>query len=209
MSNKINVGLALKNLDIGKEIDGYGGVILHAGKTEEGQDIEYTAGDLSGNSGYVLEAENPIGTQEMANNILSRLSGYRYQPYQADGALLDPAAEIGDAVNTASSYGGLYTRSRKFGRLMRADISAPHDEEINHEYQFISPQERKFERVTGEIRASIILTNSKIEAEVVNREAQGAELSSRITLTITDLWTLSPSILISSDCAVPKPPVTI
>jgi len=119
----------------------------------------------------------------MAQNILNRLSGYQYQPYQADGALLDPAAEIGDAVGTATSYGGLYTRSRKFGRLMKADISAPHDEEINHEFKYESPQERKFTRVTGEIRASIILTNNMIQSEVVARQNADNEMSSRITQT--------------------------
>lgn len=119
----------------------------------------------------------------MARNILNRLSGYQYQPYQADGALLDPAAEIGDAVGTATSYGGLFTRSRKFGRLMKADISAPHDEEINHEFKYESPQERKFTRVTGEIRASIILTNNMIQSEVVARQDADNEMSSRITQT--------------------------
>ena len=119
----------------------------------------------------------------MAQNILNRLSGYQYQPYQADGALLDPAAEIGDAVGTATSYGGLYTRSRNFGRLMKADISAPHDEEINHEFKYESPQERKFTRVTGEIRASIILTNNMIQSEVVARQNADNEMSSRITQT--------------------------
>lgn len=119
----------------------------------------------------------------MARNILARLSGYQYQPYQADGALLDPAAEIGDAVGTATSYGGLYTRSRKFGRLMKADISAPHDEEINHEFKYESPQERKFTRVTGEIRASLIIANNLIQSEVAERKAQGDELSSRLTQT--------------------------
>ena len=179
MSDVVNVGSRVASIDVSPQFQPYSKVIIHVD-----DEHAYVAGN---DSGRVLEFDNPFGTQAMANNILAKLSGYRYQPYQADGALLDPAAEIGDAINTASSYGGLYTRSRKFGRLMRADISAPHDEEINHEYQFVSPQERKFQRVTGEIRASIILTNSKIEAEVVNREAQGAELSSRITLTATQL----------------------
>ena len=123
----------------------------------------------------------------MAQNILNRLSGYQYQPYQADGALLDPAAEIGDAVGTATSYGGLFTRSRKFGRLMKADVSAPHDEEINHEFKYESPQERKFTRVTGEIKASIILTNNMIQSEVVARQNADNEMSSRITQTANSI----------------------
>jgi hypothetical protein len=66
---------------------------------------------------------------------------------------------------------------------MKADISAPHDEEINHEFKYESPQERKFTRVTGEIRASLIITNNMIQSEVAERKAQGEELSSQITQT--------------------------
>lgn len=179
MADVINLGQRVSSVDVSPQFQPYSKVIIHINDDE--------AVEVGNNTGQTLEFDNPFGSREMAQNILNRLSGYQYQPYQADGALLDPAAEIGDAVGTATSYGGLFTRSRKFGRLMKADISAPHDEEINHEFKYESPQERKFTRVTGEIRASLILTNNKIEAEVVNREAQGAELSSRITLTATQL----------------------
>ena len=179
MADVISLGQRVSSVDVSPQFQPYSKVIIHINDDE--------AIEVGNNTGRTLEFDNPFGSIKMAQNILNRLSGYQYQPYQADGALLDPAAEIGDAVGTATSYGGLFTRSRKFGRLMKADISAPHDEEINHEFKYESPQERKFTRVTGEIRASLILTNNKIEAEVVNREAQGAELSSRITLTATQL----------------------
>jgi len=179
MADVISLGQRVSSVDVSPQFQPYSKVIIHINDDE--------AVEVGNNTGRTLEFDNPFGSREMAQNILNRLSGYQYQPYQADGALLDPAAEIGDAVGTATSYGGLFTRSRKFGRMMKADISAPHDEEINHEFKYESPQERKFTRVTGEIRASLILTNNKIEAEVVNREAQGAELSSRITLTATQL----------------------
>lgn len=179
MADVISLGQRVSSVDVSPKFQPYSKVIIHINDDE--------AVEVGNNTGRTLEFDNPFGSREMAQNILNKLSGYQYQPYQADGALLDPAAEIGDAVGTATSYGGVFTRSRKFGRLMKADISAPHDEEINHEFKYESPQERKFTRVTGEIRASLILTNNKIEAEVVNREAQGAELSSRITLTATQL----------------------
>lgn len=179
MSDVVNVGSRTASIDVSPQFDVYSKVIIHIDN-----DNAIEVGD---NTGRVLEFDNPFGTQEMAQNILNKLRGFQYQPWQADGALLDPAAEIGDAVNTASSYGGLYTRSRKFGRLMKADISAPHDEEINHEFQFQSPQERKFTRVTGEIRASIILTNNMIQAEVVNRQNADNEMSSRITQTASSI----------------------
>lgn len=175
MADVINLGQRVSSVDVSPQFQPYSKVIIHIDNDN--------AVEVGDNTGRTLEFDNPFGSEAMARNILNRLSGYQYQPYQADGALLDPAAEIGDAVGTATSYGGLYTRSRKFGRLMKADISAPHDEEINHEFQFVSPQERKFTRVTGEIKASIILTNNMIQSEVVARRSADDEMSSRITQT--------------------------
>ena len=175
MADVINLGQRVSSVDVSPQFQPYSKVIIHID--------DDNAVEVGDNTGRTLEFDNPFGSREMAQNILNRVSGYQYQPYQADGALLDPAAEIGDAVGTATSYGGLYTRSRKFGRLMKADISAPHDEEINHEFKYESPQERKFTRVTGEIRASIILTNNMIQSEVVARQNADNEISSRITQT--------------------------
>ena len=175
MADVISLGQRVSSVDVSPQFHPYSKVIIHID--------DDNAVEVGDSTGRTLEFDNPFGSEAMARNILNRLSGYQYQPYQADGALLDPAAEIGDAVGTATSYGGLYTRSRKFGRLMKADISAPHDEEINHEFKYESPQERKFTRVTGEIRASIILTNNMIQSEVVARQNADNEMSSRITQT--------------------------
>ena len=175
MSDVINLGTRVSNLDVSPQFDTYSKVIIHID-----DDTQVSAGN---DSGRVMEVDNPLGTQALAEEMLAKLRGYRYQPYQADGALLDPAAEIGDAVDTLSAYGGIYTRNRTFGRLMRADISAPHDEEINHEYQFESPQERKYKREMGDARASLIIQSNMIKAEVEARKAQGEELSSQIVQT--------------------------
>lgn len=179
MADVINLGQRVSSVDVSPQFQPYSKVIIHIDNDN--------AVEVGDNTGRTLEFDNPFGSEAMARNILNRLSGYQYQPYQADGALLDPAAEIGDAVGTATSYGGLFTRSRKFGRLMKADISAPHDEEINHEFKYESPQERKFTRVTGEIRASIILTNNMIQSEVVARQDADNAMSSRITQTANSI----------------------
>ena len=179
MTDVINLWQRVSSVDVSPQFQPYSKVIIHID--------DDNAVEVGDSTGRTLEFDNPFGSEAMARNILNRLSGYQYQPYQADGALLDPAAEIGDAVGTATSYGGLYTRSRKFGRLMKADISAPHDEEINHEFKYESPQERKFTRVTGEIRASIILTNNMIQSEVVARQNADNEMSSRITQTANSI----------------------
>ena len=171
----MNLGMRMRNLDVSPQFNTYSKVIIHID-----DDTQVSAGN---DSGRTLEVDNPLGTQAIANEMLKRLSGFQFQPYKAEGALLDPAAEIGDAVNTPSVYGGIYTRSRTFNRLMNADISAPCDEEINHEYEFQSPSERKFKRELGDVHASLIIQSNLIQAEVVARENADNALYSRITQT--------------------------
>lgn len=171
----IEIGSKVSAVDVSPAFDAYSKVIIHIS-----DDTQVVAGN---DSGRTLEIDNPFGNQAMADRMLASLQGFQYRPYTANGALLDPAAEIGDALNTDTSYGGIYTRSRNFGRLMKADVSAPTDEEIDHEYKFESPSERKFKRTVGEVRASILLTNDRIDLEVSERKAQGDSLSSQLSLT--------------------------
>lgn len=173
MSDVVGLGRRVSALDISPQFSNYSKVIIHTD--------DETAIEVGDDTGRTLELTNPFATQEMAENILQSLSGYQYQPYDAQDALLDPAAEIGDAANIRGTYGGIYARSRKFGRLMTADISAPHDEEINHEYQFESPQERKFARQINDVKASLIITNDRIQSEVTARQNADNAMSSRIT----------------------------
>lgn len=160
MSDVVNVFSEISSLDVSPQFNSYSKVVIHV---DDETTVEY-----GNDSGRTLEFDNPFGTQAMAQSILASLqaSGYQYQPYDAQGTILDPAAEIGDALAATNIYGGIYARSRDFGRLMKANVSAPHEEEINHEYLFENPQERKFTRQVDEIRASLIVAGDAIEASV-------------------------------------------
>lgn len=173
MSSIVTLGKRADTLDASPQFDGYSKVIIHID-----QDNQVSAGD---DTGRTLEIDNPWGTQQMAQDILTKLQGYRYQPYSADGALLDPAAEIGDGVTIGNIYGGIYQRDVTFSRLMKANISAPEDKEINHEFQYESPTERKFSREIGDVRASLIVQSNQIAAKVdstSNGESFGWQLLS-------------------------------
>lgn len=158
LSDVVSIARRVSKIDVSPQFDNYSKVVIRVS-----DDTVYEAGN---DTGRTLEIDNPFGTQAMANNMLASLTGYQYQPYSAEGALLDPSAEIGDAVNMRGAYGGIYTREREFGRLMKADVSAPHDEEINHEYQYETPTERKFARQIDDVKASLIIANDRIDASV-------------------------------------------
>ena len=158
MSDIINLQRRVSEVNVSPQFQNYSKVIIHVS--------DETSYEVGNDTGRTLEITNPFGTQAMAENILASLSGYQYQPYTADGALLDPAAEVGDAVNVRGAYGGIFTREKVFGRLMKANVSAPQDEEINHEYQYESPERREFKRSIDEVKASLFIGPNSIVAQV-------------------------------------------
>ena len=162
MSDIVNIRRRASSLDASPQFDSYSKVIIHVS-----DESTVTVGN---DTGRTLEIDNPFGTQQMAADILARLRGYQYQPYEADGALLDPAAEIGDGVAVGNVYGGIYRRGTSFSRLMASNISAPKDEEINHEFKFESPTERKFKREVGDVKATLLIQSNLIAAKVDNRQ---------------------------------------
>lgn len=180
--SNINLGQSVRSLSVGKPLDSYTGVLIHAWQNDDGEDISFSAGNATG---YVLEIDNPIGTQEMANAILAslRMRGARYRPYEADGALLDPAAEIGDNVSVNGTDSVILTMQTKASSLMSSNISAPYDEEVDHEFKYESPTHREFKREASYARSRITQNAQQIQLEVARATSMEGELSSRITLT--------------------------
>lgn len=178
MAESFNLLRRVKSLDTAPETDGYSGVTIFAGQDEEGNNIEYFAGDRSGK---VLEVTNEWGSQAQADAIYRRIRGFRYQPYKAAGTTIDPSVEIGDAVTVADTYGGVFLRATDY-RDTTSDLEAPSNEEIEHEFQIQSPTNRQYERFTRSVRSSLSITATKIAAEVEAREE--ADKAIRATLSV-------------------------
>lgn len=159
-TGKIGLGGEVSSLDVSPQFGAYSGVEIFVS-----ENLAYFAGDRSGR---VLSIQNEWGTQAQADSILASLRerGLRYQPYKAEGALLNPAAEIGDGVTVSDTYSGLYSIDREFGKLMKANISAPQDEEVDHEYPYESSTDREVVRRFGEVSAQITMTNESITSSV-------------------------------------------
>ena len=158
MSDVVALARRVGQIEVSPQFSDYSKVLIHVD--------DETVIEVGNDTGRTLEFDCPFATQQMAQNILSSLTGFQYQPYRVTDALMDPAAEIGDAANTRGSYGGIYSRNTKFTEMMPANISAPHDEEINHEYHFESPEQREFTRQIDDVKASLIIANDRIDATV-------------------------------------------
>lgn len=143
----------------------YTGVRIYVGKDQDGDDLYYFRGNETGS---VLEFENPYGDGGMASSVLSAISGYSYKPMQADGALLDPAAELGDAISVNGVYSVLAKNDIRFGNLLVSDIAAPSDGELGHEYPYTSKQRRETQREINQASTSLSIQLGEIKGQVTD-----------------------------------------
>lgn len=148
-SGSFGLGSAiLGDLRTSPALEPWAGVIVYYADGEA-----YEAGDTSGEAGRVLTCDCPWATQATADGILDAIEGHAYQPYSADGAVIDLALELGDVVTAglagATVSGPVFTINVQGGGIERADIAAPGDAEIDHEYPYASYVDRSLKRKVG------------------------------------------------------------
>lgn len=139
MSDKVYLGRNVASFQDSPPFAPYSKVILRYDE----DDSAFAAGD---DTGRALEAFCPWATQAMADNILAKVKGYAYRPFEAAGAQLDPAAELGDGVTVNGTYSVLASLDTIFDAAMVSEIGAPAEEEIDHEYPYLSPTQRELGR---------------------------------------------------------------
>lgn len=148
----------------------YSKVVIIAGENDDGTQTVYEAGN---DTGETLEVNNPLivafdetAGNQIAADILARVQGYAYKPFSAGDALLDPAAELGDAVTIGGVYSVIASLNTQFDALYTAEISAPDMEEIDHEYPYESSANREIRREAATITAQLRVDVDSITAEV-------------------------------------------
>ena len=129
----------------------------------------------AGSGDRTLEVTCPYGTQAMANNILATLSQYSYQPAQATDALLDPAAEIGDALTVDGLYTVIADMDMTFDALMTSDVGAPGEAELQSEYAYISQETA--EQIRQMQQAAQQIANAQQSANNAQTSADNAQTS--------------------------------
>lgn len=177
--NTTFLGRRMRSFRSSPEFDGFSKVVIIVS-----DEIEYAAGT---DSGRTLRLTCPWGTPEMAQNILESVRGFQYQPYTAEGAMIDPAVELGDGVTANNVYGGIYTKKIKFGSLLTATVAAPEDEEINHEYPYKSKPNKEITREAKMLRASLAVEAARITAEVAERKSAVETLTSMLEIQATQI----------------------
>lgn len=174
MSSSVNILRNMVSFDKAEQFDGFSKVIIIVS-----DEIEYSAGTETGRT---LTLNCPWGTQEIANNILESIRGFRYQPMTADGALIDPSAEIGDGISANGVYSGIYSLDINYNSNLPADVSAPADEELYEEHTYVPKSEREVTRKFLEYQAQFRIQDGKITTEVEERKSDTKSI--RATLEV-------------------------
>lgn len=119
--------LATQSMDNSPALDAVTGVHL---ETEMGTVME--SGDASG---YMVkgicDVSSTTGVPELC---LGRIVDYVFQPFEAGIAYLDPRADVGDSVKIDGTIYQIMSIDWTLGKTPTADVSAPYDQEIDHEY---------------------------------------------------------------------------
>lgn len=135
-----------------------------------GGDQGYVSGS---DTGRTIEIDCAYGSQTMANDLLAQLQGYVYQPMQADDALIDPAAELGDPVEVAGVYAVLAQKDTLWDMLSAADIAAPGGTGPEDEYGFSSAAASRTQYELAQARSLISKTNDRISLEIYGEDGKG------------------------------------
>ena len=172
MSDKVYLGQNASDLDYDEKAPKISRVNLAVDS-----DHIYTSGD---DTGRTLEVSCPWGSQAMADSILAKVSGIEYQPYEASDALIDPATEIGDGITLGGVYSVLAQSYVSLDKQCAANISAPYTDEIDDEYPYKTPEQRKTERQLAQTRSLIAKNAEEIKLEVQGLNGKYTKLSQTV-----------------------------
>lgn len=141
-------------------------------------DDDYTITAELTRSGSTLTADCPLvkpsNRQAVADNLLKQVYGFEYQPFIADGAYMNPAAEIGDAITAYGIYAGLFDQEVTFNRLFLSKIGSAISKEAEAEMQYDNATDRKYTRRLAETAAEFAILADRISATVSDAEFQSA-----------------------------------
>lgn len=153
-----------------------GGISLSAATTVTG--IRGTMEDetwLIGNdTGLVLDVSLvPVIAAEMAEGMLGR----RCQAYSLEGAVCDPAAELGDFVRAGANgeiASALYEQQITLGPACRCDMGAPGGGEITDEYPYIGSAQKTLTLAKAAVAQAVgRLDDALTQQEIFNRLTDG------------------------------------
>lgn len=153
---------------------------------EDGEIVGQAGEAESAVTGRVLTAVNPEGTDAMAASIMGKIRGYVYYPFEAENAILTPAAELGDVVTVGGVTSVIAQETIYLDSLYTADIAAPTTDEVEDEYPYLDERTRIKRAIAG-TRSEITKTNEQIKLKISASQAESLikQEVDKITLSVS------------------------
>jgi len=140
--------------------------------------------------GKCITASLPImASQALADELLSKLGGYEYVPYQGTGVYVDADVPLGTALHIKDSTVIMSNRTLSIDTLASSDLSAEPTEQIQSVYPYISPVVRQIARNQEQTQASITVLDNSITSEVTRATTAEESISSKVTQTADEITT--------------------
>lgn len=172
MYGKYDLGKKVQSFEVSPESETYLGVIVYLSEdetiytdstdtdTDEDEILYGSYGDLS-DSSRVLELTAPICTSteeadKIAKNIYNSIKNKQYVPFSAGNADLPPIYGLGDSVTIDDTTAIIAKQSLKLDSMNVSDISAPSEEDIDNEIEYVSQTNRKIQRQFSNQKADYI-----------------------------------------------------
>lgn len=139
-SDTAPMGALASSLDTAPAYDAIDRVIMYGLNKEEGfKSPESTFDSLTGR---ILEVTCPWTSQTLADDLLDIVDGYVYQPLEATNVPLPPHYQLGDGITINGTTSIIASEVINLNAAHLCEISAPFEEEVNHEYPYRSPAQR-------------------------------------------------------------------
>lgn len=149
VSNYFNVGKNMRYFNRSTPLTAVTGISL---ETDSG--IEEFFGN---ETGYVVSGVCNFTNNTPAGLCYGALNGYVYRPFNAGTVRLDPAAELGDLIGFENTLYQIMSCHWNLNNMPTADLSAPFEEEIDHEYEYESDEARTYQKVVRDSSVNNLL----------------------------------------------------
>lgn len=161
----IDLGQAEESIETSPALPAVTGVHL---ETDAGTVMQYGS-----DSGYVVRAVCNVATTEgITEFCLTKVNHFVYKPFTAYNVCLDPAVELGDSVMINGVGYQVMALDLRLNGLITATVSAPYDQEVDHEYAVPNKDAQTYRKVMDAVEEGMsnYVTKEEHESSLVQTE---------------------------------------
>lgn len=175
--------LTIPEHSVGKNIKGFtdlgDAITISKVNLYDDANNSFSAGD---DTGYALDIDCIYASQGIAdalcNTVNGMLYGVVYMPFEATSVYLNPLAELSDTISINGITSVIMIMNPILSKNFSCGISCPADEEVDHEYPYLTTIERQSSR-TVKLNASYYGTTISRKNGIVIDRTDGETVSAR------------------------------